>query len=205
PGTVLPQRWLNNEESFLAYMEEALKGIRGTVLDAVTHEPVRSRIDVIDISNVPVFTDSTLGDYHRLLLPGTYSIIARAAGYVPDTMRNVVVTDSVASRVDFLLQRERTTAVQDASTAALRFELSQNYPNPFNPATIIKFQIPNSSFVTLKVFDLLGREVATLVNEQMKPGSYERTFEGNNLASGIYFYHLRASGFSQTKKLVLLR
>ncbi len=83
--------------------------------------------------------------------------------------------------------------------------LNQNYPNPFNPITNIKFQIANSGFVSLKVFDLLGREVAKLVNEEMMPGSYTRTLNGSGLASGIYFYHLTARTFSQTKKLVLLR
>jgi hypothetical protein len=85
------------------------------------------------------------------------------------------------------------------------FVLGQNYPNPFNPETKIKYQIPNSSEVTLKVFDLLGREVATLVNERLQPGSYETTFDGKDLSSGVYLYRLQAGGFVETKKLLLLR
>ncbi len=99
----------------------------------------------------------------------------------------------------------RTVDVASDKRIPLQFVLHQNYPNPFNPTTTIKFQIPNSSFVILKVFDLLGREVATLVNEEMKPGIYEKTLDGSALASGIYFYHLTAASFSQTKKFVLLR
>jgi|GEM_PF-5913752 hypothetical protein len=83
--------------------------------------------------------------------------------------------------------------------------LAQNYPNPFNPSTTISFTIPHSSFVTLKVFDVLGREVATLVNEEMTLGWYERMFDGSNLASGVYIYRLHAGGFDQIKKLLLLR
>jgi hypothetical protein len=83
------------------------------------------------------------------------------------------------------------------------FQLHQNYPNPFNPTTNIRFQITRFSDATLKVYDILGREVATLVNEQLTPGSYETTFDGARLSSGVYFYRLQAGGFVQTKKLVL--
>jgi hypothetical protein len=112
PGSVLPLRWTNNKESFLAYMEQTLKGIRGTVTDAVTGIPLRARIDVIGISNAPVYTDSAIGDYHRLILPGTYSLIARAAGYVTDTAAGIVVTAGTATRVDIRLQPLPTTVVQ---------------------------------------------------------------------------------------------
>jgi hypothetical protein len=83
--------------------------------------------------------------------------------------------------------------------------LFQNYPNPFNPSTRISFSIPHSSFVTLRVYDLLGREVVTLVNEQLGPGDHERIFNAEGLAGGVYFYRLQAGGFVQTKKLLLLR
>lgn len=84
-----------------------------------------------------------------------------------------------------------------------KFTLAQNYPNPFNPSTTIKFQIPATSFVELKVFDLLGREIATLVNEEKSPGSYETTFDSKGLSSGVYFYRIKAGEFVQTKKLIL--
>jgi hypothetical protein len=83
--------------------------------------------------------------------------------------------------------------------------LEQNYPNPFNPSTRIGFQILDFGFASLKVFDILGREVATLVNEQLKPGSYEATFDGSRLSSGIYFYRLQAGALTETRKLSLLR
>ena len=85
------------------------------------------------------------------------------------------------------------------------FVLEQNYPNPFNPTTKIQFSIITSQFTVLKVFDLLGREVATLVNEELKPGSYERTFDASNLSSGVYVYRLQAGTSVSTRKLMLVR
>jgi len=93
------------------------------------------------------------------------------------------------------------------------FKLEQNYPNPFNPVTTIKYSIPNfgvqtsSSLqnVVLKVYDILGREVTTLVNELKAPGNDEITFDGSKLASGIYFYKLQAGDFKQIKQMVLMK
>ncbi|MCL4548189.1 MAG: YCF48-related protein [Bacteroidetes bacterium] len=98
-----------------------------------------------------------------------------------------------------------TAVVQTNSVFPQNFDLLQNYPNPFNPTTTIKFSIPNSQFATLKVYDMLGREVATLVNEEKAPGNYEVKFDGSNLSSGVYFYRLQAGSFSQTKKFVLVK
>lgn len=85
------------------------------------------------------------------------------------------------------------------------FKLEQNYPNPFNPATTIRYRIPERSFVTLKIYDLLGSEVATLVNEEKPACEYEVEFNAANLTSGIYFYKLQAGSFVQTKKMVLIK
>ena len=85
------------------------------------------------------------------------------------------------------------------------FELKQNYPNPFNPSTTLSFVIGHSSFVSLKVYDLLGREVATLVNETKTPGNYEVNFNAPNLPSGIYLYKLQAGSLTESKKMILLK
>jgi hypothetical protein len=105
--------------------------------------------------------------------------------------------------------------VNDPDNAIKEFSLSQNYPNPFNPSTKIKFVIPKSSLVNLRVYDVLGREVATLVNEEKLPGEYEVEFsakggsasDGNehNLSSGIYFYKLQAGNHASTKKMIYLK
>ena len=80
----------------------------------------------------------------------------------------------------------------------------QNYPNPFNPATTIKYSIPELSFVTLKIYDVLGNEIVNLVNEEKSTGNYEIELNGNELPSGIYFYKIQAGSFVETKKMVLL-
>ncbi len=101
---------------------------------------------------------------------------------------------------------DSTTSVREiAATIPNKFSLEQNYPNPFNPETEIRFQISEISHVTLKVFDVLGREVATLVNEKLNPGVYEAPFGAASLASGMYLYRLEAGSFVETKKMLLLR
>jgi hypothetical protein len=85
----------------------------------------------------------------------------------------------------------------------MQFILAQNYPNPFNPSTTITYSIPKSDHVSLAVYDMLGREVAKLVNEVQEPGERQVQFNAGNLSSGMYFYRLEASGYAETRKLVL--
>jgi photosystem II stability/assembly factor-like uncharacterized protein len=85
------------------------------------------------------------------------------------------------------------------------YSLSQNYPNPFNPATVIRFSLSALGNTSLKVFDIMGREVQTLVNERLKAGTYETTFDGSKLPSGTYFYKLTSGDFAQTKRLTLIK
>lgn len=98
------------------------------------------------------------------------------------------------------------TSVNDSPISKMNFSLEQNYPNPFNPTTTIKFSIPQQDFVTLKIFDVLGNEVQTLLSEVKPAGNYQIDFNAENLSSGMYFYQLTTSGgFSQTKKMVLVK
>ncbi len=85
------------------------------------------------------------------------------------------------------------------------FVLGQNYPNPFNPSTTINYSLPKFNFVSLKIFDALGREVKSLVNGYQTPGTYKVTFDGSGLTSGVYYYKLMTSGFSETKRMVLVK
>ncbi len=126
-------------------------------------------------------------------------------GYLNDTL--VFLFSSDSSRIEKIipLNSNIPSDVEDDNTNINSFYLSQNFPNPFNPSTKIRFSIPHSTFVTLKVYDLLGREIATIINEEKMPGNYEVNFNANNLSSGVYFYRIRAGSFIDTKRLILLR
>ncbi|MFZ1519663.1 MAG: YCF48-related protein [Ignavibacteriaceae bacterium] len=97
------------------------------------------------------------------------------------------------------------TDLENTVIQPFEFSLSQNYPNPFNPSTKISWQSPVSSWQTLKVYDVLGNEIATLVNEYRDAGNYEINFDASKLSSGVYYYQLRAGDFVETKKMILLR
>jgi hypothetical protein len=100
---------------------------------------------------------------------------------------------------------EVATGIAELSPMPIEYALHQNYPNPFNPSTMIRYQLPKSSLVTLKVFDMLGREVATLVNEQKEAGYYEIQWNAKTCASGVYFYMIRAGEYNKTMKLLLVK
>jgi 1,4-alpha-glucan branching enzyme len=98
------------------------------------------------------------------------------------------------------------TSAEDYEDLNIReYHLEQNYPNPFNPVTIIRYQVPAKSYVTLKVFDIVGREIATLVNHELAKGYYEAEFDASKLSSGIYFYRLESGSFTSSKKMVLMK
>lgn len=103
-------------------------------------------------------------------------------------------------------QFKYSSIVEISSNSSVHtFSLNQNYPNPFNPVTIINYEIPKEGFVSLKVFDTIGREVSTLVNQHQIAGSHSITFNASNLSSGIYFYQLKSGSYNSIKKLILLK
>jgi hypothetical protein len=114
-------------------------------------------------------------------------------------------TDNAAT---YELNTGVTTTVSNdnvSSSVPARFELNQNYPNPFNPTTKIKYAVAKPSNVTIKIYDMLGAEVMTLVNQQHAPGYYEINFDGGKLASGTYIYQLRTNNYVETKKMMLVK
>ena len=141
-------------------------------------------------SNGGANDNETLVGGDKILKLGRYT----SSGNVRDTFGIVHITD--ITKVEKLDNTIPTT-----------FKLEQNFPNPFNPETVISWQLAAGGFVTLKIYDVLGNEVATLVNEEQQAGSYQVEFssKNNELSSGVYFYQLRAGDFVQTKKMILLR
>lgn len=204
-GSVLPQRWSNNKESLLAYMEVALKGIHGIVTDFQTGLPIRARVDVLEIPNGSVFTDSTVGDFYRLLQTGTYNLRVSATGYFPDTLFNIIVSDTAITQVAVALRSSSSGVTENISEIHSKYLLFDNYPNPFNPITTIRYALPSAAHVSLKIFDALGKEIAVLVDRHEDAGYKSIQFNGDNIGSGVYFYRLSAGNFTQTKKLLLLK
>jgi hypothetical protein len=97
------------------------------------------------------------------------------------------------------------TSVKENNSIPSGYSLSQNYPNPFNPTTIIRYQIPKEGLVTIKLYDVVGKEIRTLVNAHQTPGNYSYNINASRLASGIYIYKINVNNFTQSKKMVLMR
>ena len=132
--------------------------------------------------------------------PYTYNGINNLTGYLYQTWNG-----SVWVNVDKFMYSYIPTGIEQLGGEVSTYSLSNNYPNPFNPSTKIRFQIPEMGFISLKIYDILGNEITTLVNEELQSGSYEAEFNASNYSSGIYFYTLQAGSFVETKKMLMLK
>lgn len=151
------------------------------------------------------FTESnTSGRYGLSHLPnGDYEIIATKLGY-STSVQNIHLKGNIDS-VNFALKQILVEIHQVSGLIPAKFNLYQNYPNPFNPVTNIKFDISKSSFVTIKVYNILGKEEALLLNENKSAGSYQVSFNASMLSSGVYFYTMETKDFVETKRMVILK
>ena len=105
----------------------------------------------------------------------------------------------------YVYQQTTITDVDDEDLLPTVFKLEQNYPNPFNPSTIIKFAVPERSNVLIKIYDILGSEVVTLVNEEMDAGWYQKSFDAYSYSSGVYLFRMEAGTYLSTKKMMLIK
>jgi hypothetical protein len=148
----------------------------------------------------------------------TNSVIGSGGNVVSNSNNNIVSTVGEAfigkssntvnqNQMGFwyVYQQTTITDVEDEELLPTAFKLEQNYPNPFNPSTKIKFAVPEKSNVLIKVYDILGSEVAILVNQEMDAGWYENDFNAAELSSGVYLFRMEAGKFINTKKMILLR
>jgi len=149
-------------------------------------------------SGTPIPNDTSIsfvwytGEGHEASAAAVSS--AQASGSIRVT--NISVTELVNT----------TTFVAEKPAGVVStFSLAQNYPNPFNPSTNISYTVPSHQFVSLQVYDVLGRKVATLVNETKDAGTYSVRFDASSLPSGVYLYRLQAGSYSETKKLLLMK
>jgi Secretion system C-terminal sorting domain len=216
--TVTGQIFRYNTDTSLGYYEYAVDNLLANLGDTVnTHNHARygapySVFQKIDTLNL--FNSIYLERYFQLYgsLYGFSYSFAKGIGLdsrhyefdfgdTYETLKGAIINGVIYGDTTI-------TAIKKHENTPTRFNLSQNYPNPFNPTTIINYSIPagqNVSTVQLKVYDILGRVVATLGNKEQRPGNYKVQFNASNLASGIYFYRLKAGEFAETKKLVLLK
>jgi YVTN family beta-propeller protein len=148
-------------------------------------------VSVIDVTSNTVVTTINVGN-------GPYGIA------VDQTTNKVYVTNQNDKTIS-IIGRSVTSVKQISQLMPDHFALSQNYPNPMNPSTTISFNLPVKSFVSLKVFDMLGREVASIISQELPAGTYARQWNAGKMSSGVYFYRLQAGSFTQTKRLVLLK
>ncbi|MCW8822829.1 MAG: T9SS type A sorting domain-containing protein [Ignavibacteriaceae bacterium] len=174
--------------------------------NSVSVDSVRIKLSLNGGTNWITIVDSTPSD-------STYKWFVQ----VPNPSWNCLikisdVADStIYDKSDSTFAIDRFLSIDDSSRLLPKeFSLSQNFPNPFNPSTKIKFQIPgqarnDNAVFTLNVYDVLGNEIATLINEEKQPGEYEVEFNGSELPSGIYFYQLKAGNYIETKKMMLLK
>ncbi len=140
------------------------------------------------------------------ILHTVYSGYLGAKGTLFDSYGNTISLVELGGGISNLYYSKKITGVTTSNGQSRTFTLSQNYPNPFNPTTIISFYLPSRSVISLKIFDILGREIATIVNsETLSAGSYSRQWNAAGVSSGLYFYRLQADAFTETKKLLLLR
>ena len=126
----------------------------------------------------------------------------KIVAYTNDKM--VEVTD-IRNHYIALDNNATKDGVEEIASVPTEFSIEQNYPNPFNPATTINYSIPTTQYTVLKIYDITGKEVATLVNENLSPGRYEVKFDGSNFASGVYFYKITAGSFSAVKRMFLIK
>jgi len=182
----IPKDWIVRDIAFYP-------GKDSIMLVAVSYNP-----NFPDHGGVYMTTDSTAT--WQKMNNGLEDLYAISVGF--DKNGNAIASTSTAIH---RLNNTITGIKEIRSQTPLEYYLSQNYPNPFNPSTNIRFRVSNFVFVSLKIYDILGREVETLVNENKQPGFYEVSFDAGRLASGIYFYTIRAGEFNLTKKMILLR
>jgi Secretion system C-terminal sorting domain len=151
------------------------------------------------------FAVSMQNGYYKIpsLPQGNYTLYADRIGYIGQTITSNLNSDSI--RVDFNLIRLPIGIKNLSKGVPKEYVLEQNYPNPFNPETKIRFSISKSGLVKLTVYNILGKEITSLVNQYLNPGTYEVVFNSNNIPSGVYFYIMESGSYISARKMILIK
>ena len=194
----------NDSDKVIRYPNGLFMDYRMQVGDTVDHNGIPAALSNINLEDVFGRYLSTYNffftqyDYYSFTDSVGFNTLGATTwyNYFPEYLLGCEIDGKVYGTV---------TSVNDKQKSITEFSLKQNYPNPFNPITTIRYQIPRTGYVSLKVYDLLGKEVSALVNEVKPAGEYNITFNGSNLGSGVYFYQLKSGSFVETKKLILMK
>ena len=190
---------LNNDENIKPIKEILLNSYAKTTKSIKQNEE-RELKNAKDISKTK-YTIEKKHNYDKILQSRALDNI-RISGTLNKKQRQ----EKIKKELEFLRHRNNNDfPIEEKKVVPREYSLSQNYPNPFNPITNIKYSIKEQKFVTLKIYDILGREVKTLINEIKTPGEYLVQFIGSELSSGVYFYRLVAGDFTAVKRMVLIK
>ena len=179
------------------------KYVNGQAYGHIFRSGSRIRVKLNNLDNVPMYTNGDTTDYFLRTNPFVLPVLKRGTN-------KVYINGSSRSYIELPLKNFVIGIKPISQEIPKQYMLFQNYPNPFNPQTKIRFSIPPSEgergrIIRIIIYDILGKEIETLVNEQLKPGTYEADFDGSKYASGIYYYRLITEGYTQTKKMVLVK
>jgi hypothetical protein len=198
--------WVSTFSNIARYIKER---------NNVSVKQISAKDSVITLSVTSTLADSIYNfpvTIRRVLPQGWSSarIIQNGKSISPQiinvNLKDYIMFDVVPDSGDVTIVRKGVTDVSENSNSRINSPfLMQNYPNPFNPVTTINYQISETSLVTLKIYDTLGREITTLVNKQLSPGNYSVKFNGSSLPSGLYLYKLTTANYTSTRKLILLK
>jgi len=205
----------------LIYTNDTFGIVSNAKINNLTNSPIRLRV-IKSYNNFPQGWEACICDIVICHPPGVDTAIADYppglssvdvmiyVHSIPGTGYLTVRTEKVSDpneyiNVNFGCSYNPLGINQISSEIPSGFELYQNYPNPFNPMTNVKFQIPKSGVVDLKIYDILGNEIETLINRQLNPGTYEVSFNASRYPSGIYFYKMRYGNITESRKMILLK
>ncbi|HZW39043.1 MAG TPA: T9SS type A sorting domain-containing protein [Ignavibacteriaceae bacterium] len=191
--------WVPNEYGNLGYSRTVIFG------EESVHDTVLSISETVTVSAGTYINCVKVRETSLDNLGNTTMIEDQYYAYGIGMVKTQRTFPSIDAHTSELINFNIITSNQEDKILLSNFSLEQNYPNPFNPITTIQFSIESKSFVSLKVFDLLGREAATLISEEINSGIHSVNWDASEMQSGVYFYELKTEGFSETKKLVLLK
>ena len=209
PFSTMAGYWQENRDAMFWYLSAAHKGIYGVVTDSITGDPLDATIEITGIDK-EYYTDPDHGDYYRLLRPGTYSMTVSKAGYISQTIDNIVVTDDTGvfkEATEVNVQLVDDSGIMDNGELVIdNCILLQNYPNPFNPTTTISFINDRAQMLSLNIYNQAGKLVEKVVDNKFTAGKHSFEFNAEKLSSGIYYNVLKTeAGVVISNKMVFIK